>query len=1086
MGKTLGVYSSVRRMFKKNILSSLVLASLCWACAPALPNDVEAELAALPADLDYNLHVKPILSDKCFACHGPDKAKQKAGLRLDIAENAYAQLEESPGKVAIAKGSLNRSEVFHRILSSDPEYLMPTPESHLSLSNREKAILIKWIKDGAEYQPHWAFVVPQKSKIPVVKNKGWVKNPIDYFVAQQLEAEKLKPAPEAPKALLLRRLSLDLTGLPPTLEEIDAFVKDQSPNAYEKQVDRLLKSPHYGEKMAVDWLDLARFADSHGYTVDRLRDMSPYRDWVIQAFNRNQPYDQFIQWQLAGDLLPKPAREMLIATAFNRNHSQNMEGGIIEEEFQAEYVVDRTNTFGDAFLGLSLGCAKCHDHKYDPISQENYYQIFSFFNNVKEAGQIAWDNALPTPTLLLPTQKQEEIIRFLNKSIAEQEQKLARAKTESKADFEQWLQSKAYQKLAKEQIPQASLQAHYTFDGNKLHNLIKPAQLGIMKRETGMTGDKPNFVAHNTGQALLLDGDVYLDLGEVGVFRKSEPFSIGMQVNIPKDLKEGVIFHKSSAERLYNFRGFHVYLKNNRLEINMAHTAPSNALTRVSVQAVPRDRWLHLTLTYDGSARAAGFNLYLDGQLLAMETTMDQLYKDILLRDNPQPGLQIGAWWRGLGFKGGQVDDISVHNRELSPFEVRVLAQKEAWNKLASKNANQLNVAEKEVLLNYYQSVVSVPLQNIRQALQTQRTALSDSSEQIEELMIMQEASKPKKTFVLQRGNYDHPGKQVFPNTPAAILPWPQDLPKNRLGLAQWLCLPKHPLTARVAVNRFWQNYFGTGLVKTSEDFGNQGQLPSHPQLLDWLALRFIESGWDVKALQKLIVMSATYRQDSKCSQALREKDPENRLLARGPNVRLSAEQLRDNALLASGLLNPKIGGKSVKPYQPAGLWEINSATYVADSSDAVYRRSLYILIKRSVPNPTLSTFDAGSRSYCVARRQKTNTPLQALVTLNDPTYVEASKVLGAQMCKISDAPKAIAHVYRKLTGLSPSQAELALLLRLQRSEQEKFKQHPEKAKGWLSAGLVKTDPKLDPAALAANAVVANTIMNSDATLTKR
>lgn len=1068
------------------ILSSLILTWLCWACAPAVPPEVEAELASLPADLDYNLHVKPILSDKCFACHGPDKAKQKAGLRLDIAENAYAQLEESPGKVAIAKGSLNRSEVFHRILSADPEYVMPTPESHLNLSIREKAILIKWIKDGAEYQPHWAFVPPQKPNIPKIQNQTWAKNPIDHFIAQSLEAEKLKPAPEAPKELLLRRLSLDLTGLPPKLEEIDAFLKDKSSNAYEKQVDRLLQSPHYGEKMAVDWLDLARFADSHGYTVDRLRDMSPYRDWVIQAFNRNQPYDQFIQWQLAGDLMPKPSREMLIATAFNRNHPQNMEGGIIEEEFQTEYVVDRTNTFGDAFLGLSISCARCHDHKYDPISQENYYEIFSFFNNVKEAGQISWDDALPTPTLPLPTKKQEEIIRFINKSIAEQEQKLEQAKKGSETDFEKWLQNKTYQTLAKDKIPQAGLQAHYSFDGNKLHNLIKPSQVGIMKRETGMTGDKPNFVPHNAGQALLLDGDVYLDLGEIGVFRKSEPFSIGMQVYIPKDLKEGVIFHKSSAERLYNFRGFHVLLKNNRLEINMAHTAPSNALTRVSKQDVPRDRWIHLTLTYDGSARAAGFNLYQDGQLLAMETTMDQLYKDILLRGNPQPGLQIGAWWRGLGFKGGQVDDISVHNRELSPFEVAVLAQKETWSKVASESPAQLNEGEKEVLRAYYQGVVSPTLQNIRQALKTQRTALSDSSEQIEELMIMQEMPQPKASFVLNRGNYDQPGKQVFPNTPASVLPWPQHLPKNRLGLAQWLCSPKHPLTARVAVNRFWQNYFGTGLVKTSEDFGNQGQLPSHPQLLDWLALRFMESGWDVKALQKLIVMSATYRQDSKCSQALREKDPENRLLARGPSVRLSAEQLRDNALVASGLLNPKIGGKSIKPYQPAGLWEINSANYVADSSDAVYRRSLYILIKRSVPNPTLATFDAGSRSYCVARRQKTNTPLQALVTLNDPTYLETSKVLGAQMCQISDAPKAITMAYRKLTGLAPSQAELALLLRLQRSQQDKFRQYPEKTKGWLQAGLVKIDPKLDPAVLAANAVVANTILNSDASLSKR
>lgn len=1073
-------------MLEKKCFFGLIIALFCCACSTELPPELQAELTSLPAELDYNLHVKPILSDKCFACHGPDKAKQKAGLRLDLPEGAYAQLEESPGKVAIAKGSLRRSEVFHRIISDDPEYLMPTPESHLSLSNREKAILIQWIKDGAEYQPHWAFVAPKQAKIPSVKKSDWVKNPIDNFVLQKLESEKLQPAPEASKAILLRRLSLDLTGLPPTLAEIDAFEQDKSPNAYEKQVDRLLKSPHYGEKMAVDWLDLARFADSHGYTVDRLRDMSPYRDWVIQAFNRNQPYDQFIQWQLAGDLMPKPSREMLIATAFNRNHPQNLEGGIIEEEFQTEYVVDRTNTFGDAFLGLSVGCAKCHDHKYDPLSQQNYYELFSFFNNVKEAGQISWDGALPTPTLLLPTQKQEKMLASIQKSIAEQEKEVEKLNPRTIAAFEEWLKKGQQQKLATEKIPQSGLQAHYSFDASDLKNQLNPKQMGIMKRETGMSGDKPNFVNANSGKALALDGDVYLDLGEVGVFRKSEPFSIGIKVWIPKTLKEGVLFHKSSAERLYNFRGFHVYLKNDRLEINMAHTAPSNALTRVSTTSVPRDRWLHLTLTYDGSSRASGFNLYQDGQVLAMETTMDQLYKDILLVGNPQPGLQIGAWWRGLGFKGGQVDDISVYNRELTPFEVAVLAQKQSWAKVASKPVVQLNKAEKEHLLAYYQGTVSPPLLEARKVLQSRRTTLSDSIEQVEELMVMQEMKQPKKTFLLNRGNYDMPGKQVFPNTPTSILAWPKNLPKNRLGLAQWLCLPEHPLTARVAVNRFWQNYFGTGLVKTTEDFGNQGEMPSHPQLLDWLALRFIESGWDVKALQKLIVMSATYRQDSRVDKTLREKDPENRLLARGPAFRLSAEQIRDNALMASGLLNPKIGGKSIKPYQPAGLWEINSANYEADTTDAVYRRSLYILIKRSVPNPTLATFDAGSRSYCVVRRQKTNTPLQALVTLNDPTFIEASKVLGEQMCKIPDAPKAIATVYRKLTGLQPSKAELALLLRLQRVEQEKFQQHPEKAKGWLEAGLYKLDSKLDQATLAANAVVANTIMNSDATLSKR
>ncbi len=1068
--------------------TAAIIASLLflYSCAPELPPEIATAYAALPAELDYNQHVKPILADKCFACHGPDKAKQKAGLRLDLAASAYAPLPENPGKVAIAKGNLRRSEVFHRIVSDDPEYLMPSPQSHLSLSNREKAVLIKWIQEGAVYQPHWAFVPLQKTRVPAAKHPERAYNAIDHFIQQNLTEAGLTPAPEAPREVLLRRLSLDLTGLPPTLAEIDAFLRDKSPNAYEKQVDRLLNSPHYGEKMALDWLDLARFADSHGYTVDRLRDMSPYRDWVIQAFNANQRYDQFIQWQLAGDLMPQPKKEMLIATAFNRNHPQNMEGGIIEEEFQTEYVIDRTNTFGQAFMGLSLGCAKCHDHKYDPISQQNYYEVYAFFNNVAEAGQISWNDAMPTPTLLMPSAEQEAIIQFIDRSIADQEQKIAQLRTQTDPEFQKWLQNGGYKKLGQEKIPQLGLQALYSFDQKNLKNAVQPKQIGVMKRETGMVGDQPDFISANDGMALQLEGDVYLDLNEVGVFRKSQPFSVGMRVKIPKGLQEGVIFHKCTAERLYNFRGYHLYLKNDRLEIHLAHTAPSNAITKICELPVPRDQWIQLTLTYDGSSQAKGFNLYQDGQLLPMKTIMDQLYKDIIFHSTLEPGLQIGAWWRGLGFKGGQVDDILVYQRALTPFETGIVAQKKSWSAIAAKVPAALNSTDIKTLQEYYQGAVSPKLLAAQQALQAKRTQAADSTEKVEELMVMQEMQEPKRSFLLKRGNYDLPDKEVFPNTPSAILPFPSSLPKNRYGLAQWLCLPTHPLTARVAVNRFWQNFFNTGLVKTTEDFGNQGELPSHPKLLDWLALHFIESGWDIKALNKLIVLSATYRQDSKTSPKLRELDPENRLLARGPANRLSAEMIRDNALVASGLLNKKIGGKSVKPYQPAGLWEINSATYVPDTGAAAYRRSLYTVIKRSVPNPTLATFDAGSRSYCVVRRQKTNTPLQALVTLNDPTFVESAKVLGEQMCQKKDPRQAIVDAYRKLTGRFPSAAEVALLQQLQHKQVEKFRRSPEKAQGWLQVGWYKVDPRLDIALLAANAVVANTILNSDASLTKR
>ncbi|MEP7110330.1 MAG: DUF1553 domain-containing protein [Ferruginibacter sp.] len=1050
-----------------------------------LPPDVRQAYNSLPGTLDYNIDVKPILSDKCFACHGPDKAKQKAGLRLDIAKSAFADLPEDKGKVAIEPGNLQGSELVHRILSADPKYRMPSPESHHELTAAEKAILIKWIKEGAIYKPHWAFVKPVKSKVPEVDEKGWIiNNPIDNFILARLQQKQFHPSRQADKELLLRRLSLDLTGLPPTLSEIDDFLNDRSAGAYEKQVNRLLSSRHYGERMAVDWLDVARYADSHGYTIDMLRDMSPYRDWVIKAFNANLPYNTFIQWQLAGDLMPHPTREMIIATAFNRNHPQNMEGGVIEEEFQTEYVVDRTNTFGNALLALSVGCARCHDHKFDPISQKNYYQLFSFFNNVKEAGQISFDGALPTPTLMLPTGEKEKVLQYINSAIFKEVQTLNNTRNIAGPAFEAWLNNKAYKKLAGEKIPGNGLQAYFDFK-NGLVNLINKKDVASMKRESGQIGDKPVFINRGPGKALLLNGDSWLDLKKPGVFRKSEPFSIGIWVEIPKQLTEGVIFHKCTAERLYNFRGYHLYLKNNKLELNMAHTGPSNAITKESIDSIPRDKWIQLTMTYDGSSKAAGFRLYLDGAEMKMETTMDQLTKDIMFINGTQPGLQIGGWERGRGFKDGKATEIVVYDRILTPFEVKILAQKVSWAQIAAKDRAELSDDEISILKDYYLATIDPEVKAAAAKLKTLRTALSDSTEDIGELMVMQEMTKPKKSFLLKRGNYDMPGEQVFPNTPEGILPFPKDVPKNRYGLAQWVTNPDNPLAARVAVNRLWQNFFGIGLVKTTEDFGNQGETPSHPELLDWLAVHFMESGWNIKALNKMIVMSATYRQDSQGKEFV-EKDPENRFLSHGPSFRLTAEMIRDNALFASGLIDMQVGGKSVKPYQPEGMWEINNTHYTPDTGKAVYRRSLYVIIKRSVPNPTLSTFDAPSRSYCVMRRQPTNTPLQALVTLNDPTFIEAARVMGEQMTRINDNRKAITDTYRKLTGRRPFPKELELLLNLQQVEFNKFKQHPEKQKGWLNTGQYKIDEKLDAALLTANTVIASTILNSDASLTKR
>ena len=1076
-----------KNMLIKGRFTTAVAVLFLISCSPDLPHDVANEYANLPDKVDYNIHVKPVLSDKCFACHGPDRAKQKAGLRLDVAAAAYNALPEHPNKVAIDPGSLNGSEVFHRIMSSDPEYVMPSIKSNLTLSAKEKAMLIKWMEQGAEYKPHWAFVKPEKASVPHVEDKIWPVNPIDHFILRRLEDENIKPSTQAQKELLLRRLSLDLTGLPPTIKELDEFVNDNAKDAYEKQVDRLLNAQHFGEKMASDWLDLARFSDSHGYTVDRILDMSPYRDWVIKSFNDNLSFDKFIQWQLAGDLIPGATKEMLIATAFNRIHQQNTEGGIIEEEFRTEYVVDRTNTTSVAIMGLPVGCARCHDHKYDPISQKNYYELFAFFNNVKEAGQISFNDAMPSPTMLLPTPEKEKIIQFIQDKIATQEQTITRAEQAAEVDFNKWIQSKSYRQLSSEKIPAHGLLAHYNFDSGSLQNKAKSSEAGAMKRGLGaVPGEKAEFISRETGSALALNGDEWFDLGKTGVFRKSDPFSISISVFVPKQFNEGVIFHKCVAERLYNYRGYHLYIRDNKLELSMAHTAPSDAITKISKQPVPREQWLKFTMTYDGSGKANGLKLFQHGKELNMETTMDQLAKDILLDFKDQPGLQVGAWDRGLGLKGGKVDDILVYNRTLTEFEVKVIAGLATWSSITTKEPDQLSTEEKTILKKYYVAHVNPSMLTIQKELKNRRAELADSTENIQEYMIMQEMPKPRKSYLLKRGNYNEFGEEVFPNTPESILPFPEELPRNRYGLSQWLTDSNHPLTARVAVNRYWQNFFGTGLVKTSEDFGNQGDMPSHQQLLDWLAVTFRESGWDVKKLCKLIVMSATYRQDSKVIVATREKDPENRLLSHGPSVRLSAEMIRDNALMASGLMNKKIGGKSVKPYQPEGLWEINNTSYKADTGDEVYRRSLYVLIKRSVPNPTLSTFDATSRSYCVARRQETNTPLQALVTLNDPTFVEAAKVIGEQITLSDNQSSAITEAYRKLTGLTPSQKELALLMSLQEHEVNKFKKDIRKAKGWLRAGQYQVNKNLDPALVAANAVVASAILNSDATLMKR
>ncbi|MGP1994356.1 PSD1 and planctomycete cytochrome C domain-containing protein [Zobellia laminariae] len=1082
-------------MFKLTNYIVFSLALVLFSCGgPDLPEDVELAYTKLPKKVDFNQHVKPILSDKCFICHGPDKAKIKGGLQLHDPELAYAESPNTPGLYSIDPGNPGNSEVVKRILTDDPDIIMPAPASHLTLTPYEKAMLVKWIEEGAEYKDHWAFLKPVKHEIPKVKQTDFVSSPIDNFVLATLEEQGMSPSKRADKELLLRRASIDLTGLPPTLEEMNSFVNDSSPNAFEKQIDRLLASSHYGEQMTLDWMDVSRYADTHGYSNDRYRDTSPWRDWVIKSFNKNMPYDEFITWQLAGDLFKNATKEQLLATTFNRLHPQNLEGGIIDEEFRSEYVADRTATVSQGILGLSYACAKCHDHKYDPISQKNYFEMYSFFNNVDETGLIPWDLATPVPAMMLPTKEQEGVLAYLEKIVEESEEKLeTTAKTENDK-FEQWLSSNSFKNIPVKTRPKG-LVAAIDFNNQKLVN--KAGGNGknhIRMRQQFVDNEKAVFKEGAMGKGLFMDGDTWLDLDKIGVYKRNEPFSISIKVFIPKDLEEGVIFHKMQGPELHSFRGYHLKIKENRLEALFAHVWPDNSMVVESIKEIPKEKWVQVTLTYDGSSKADGIGVYMDGEKLQTKTTFDNLYKDIVfnkMRDpiykgTVEPGLRIGAIWRGKGIGSAIVDDLLVFDKEISDIEVMQISTTDKLKNLVEKSYATLTDKDKEQLEKYYLFNYSKTYNEAVVALKNDRKVLVDSIEPIKQIMVMKERETPRQSYILDRGNYDSPTDSVFPNVPTEIFPIDGSLPKNRLGLAKWITDKDNPLTARVAVNRYWQNLFGRGLVVTSEDFGNQGELPSHPKLLDWLAIQFVESGWDVKALHKTIMMSSTYQQSSVISDELLKRDKENKWLARGPSTRLSGEMLRDNALYASGLLNETIGGESVRPYQPEGLWKVNGGTYVQDGEEGLYRRSMYTIWKRTVPNPTISTFDAPTRDLCSSRRQKTNTPLQALVILNDPTYIEASRVLGKQMTEAKDIRTGIAMTFKKLAGRNITDKELDVLAKLQNEEYQKFNKNLDKTKGWLQTGAFKISETDDKASIAANAVVASTIMNADASITKR
>lgn len=1061
-------------------LLTLVLAS---ACAPAIMRSVRAE--SFPQERDtvrFDRDVRPILSDKCFACHGPDSERREAGLRLDVRDGALAALDSD--LTAITPGDPDASELMHRITSTDRDERMPPPDAKLEpLSHEEVEILRDWILQGAEYEAHWAFR-PIESTFPSLPPSKLpagtgIRNPIDEIVFAGLQARGLAPQGEADRRTLIRRVSLDLTGLPPTPGEVQAFVDDPNPQAYERLVDRLLASPHYGERMAVDWLDLARYADSFGFQVDRERDMWPYRDWVIRAFNENLPWDQFITWQLAGDLLPDATDEQILATAFNRLHQQEAEGGSIEEEYRVNHVNDRVVTFGTAMLGLTLDCARCHDHKFDPISQQEYYQLFAFFQNIDEAGLYSFfTTSVPTPTLWLLEDEQKRQLAEADTAIQRAQQHLAQVAVERREAFSRWLADPARPSGI---VPDES--ARFDFDqrdeSGKFVSSINDQQSATAPPEIAL-------VPGVHGSAVQLTGD-HAVTTTLGNFARSDPFTIALWLKTPERFERSVILHRSRAWTDAGSRGYELLLEEGRLKWSLIHFWPGNAISIRAVEPMAVDEWVHVTVSSDGSSRAAGLRLYVNGRPADVEVIRDGLTKEIT--GGGGDTIAIGERFRDRGFAGGTVDELRVFTRALTPLEVEDLFHPGRLSAILSDGDKDLSADLLEQLTIYYLSGFDNAYRQGETALLAARQHQSQLAEPAAEIMVMRELSQPKPAYVLKRGEYNQRQQPVQADTPAVLPPLPDDQPRNRLGLSRWLTDPGHPLLARVTVNRFWQACFGRGLVKTAEDFGNQGERPVYPELLDWLAADFIRSGWDVKHSMRTIVTSQTYRQRGFSTSEQMEEDPENQLLARGPRHRLPAESMRDTLLSASGLLVTKIGGPPVRTYDMPESFKPSAA----GTGDELYRRSIYTFWRRTGPAPALEAFDVPTRVVCVARRDTTNTPMHALVLLNGTQYMEAARVMAQQLLRErtgratdSNAIGALHEAFSRLTSRSPDTRESEILQQMYAQQKDWYERHPEAAARLLSVGETKVDAAQSPVEIAALANVISAIMNYDGCVMKR
>ena len=1032
------------------------LSAIASIASVALVTDVSA---ALPERISFNQHIRPILSDKCFYCHGFDAKHRKADLRLDIAEGAFA---DNDGVTAIVPGNLAKSELWTRINSSDEDEQMPPPDSHKTLSPAEKELLKAWIEQGAAYQKHWSFEAPVKGEPPAATPQA--RNVIDQFIADRLRHEGLALSPEADKATLIRRVSFALTGLPPSIAELDAFLADRSADAYEKMVERYLASPRYGEEMARHWLDIARYADTHGLHLDNERQMWLYRDWVVKAFNDNKPFDRFTVEQLAGDLLPNATPEQLVATGFNRCNVTTSEGGSIEAEYVFRYAVDRAATTAQAWLGLTAGCAVCHDHKFDPLSQKEFYSLYAFFHSAADPAMDG--NALLTkPVLKLPSAEQKAKLAELDTQLAAKQKEL-----DSKTAVLGYVDPAT---IEPPPVVQESESIWLDDDfpaGAKAQSSAN--QLEWVTAEKGGPVLKGKRSLKLSGKAMSQD---YYESGAPAIEIPSEA---EIFVNVWIDPKESpktlmIQFHQGSWKHRAVWGDY-----------NAIAFGKENTTERVYMGGLPEaGKWVRLAFAADKVGlkmgdKIAGFALTQFGGTVYWDEV------GIKGRIDPanDPQRSFMAWWKARTAK----DTPGV------PADLAKVLKDGPAKGLKSPNAERLR--------NYYLQSVAKDTMEALGSIVSQVTKLRESRDELEKnipsTFIFNDLEKPRESFVMLRGAYDKPGDKVEPNTPA-IFPQlkKQDPAKRatRLDLANWLVAPENPLTARVAVNRLWQQFFGTGLVKTAADFGSQGQPPSHPELLDWLAIRFRDAKWDVKALTRLMLNSATFRQSSRVTPELAQRDPENRLLARGPRFRLDAEQLRDNSLFVSGLLDFEMGGKGVKTYQPPNIWEpvgfagSNTRFYKQDSGSALYRRSIYTFLKRTAPAPFMSNFDAPNREQICSGRERSNTPLQALQLMNDVQHVEAARALAERMLTEGGktAPERIAFAFRVVLARAPEPMETEVLERQLAAHSLKYNQAPELAKKLIANGESKPKAALPPPELAAYTMVANALLNLDETVSR-